>query len=37
MVGDGSGPQIAAAEPIRILGRPDRLADVGWAVLVHER
>ena len=34
---DGDGPQIAAAEPIRILGRPERLADVGWAVLVHER
>jgi hypothetical protein len=28
---------IAAAEPIRILGRPPRLADVGWAVLVHGR
>jgi hypothetical protein len=37
MGGDGTGPQIAAAEPIRILGRPDRLGDVGWAVLVHER
>jgi hypothetical protein len=33
----GNGPQIAAAEPIRILGRPERLGDVGWAVLVHER
>lgn len=28
---------IAAAEPIRIPGRPDPIADVGWAVLVHER
>lgn len=28
---------IAAAEPIRIPGRPDTIADVGWAVLVHER
>ena len=37
MGGSGDGPQIAAAEPIRILGRPDRLSDVGWAVLVHER
>ena len=35
--GEVRGPQIAAAEPIRILGRPERLADVGWAVLVHER
>jgi hypothetical protein len=35
--GDGAGPQIAAAEPIQILGRPERLSDVGWAVLVHER
>jgi eukaryotic-like serine/threonine-protein kinase len=30
-------PTIAAAEPIIILGRPDHLADVGWAVIVHER
>jgi hypothetical protein len=30
-------PTIAAAEPIVILGRPERLADVGWAVIVHER
>ena len=30
-------PTIAAAEPIVIPGRPDRIADVGWAVLVHER
>ena len=37
MGGSGDGPQIAAAEPIRILGRPERLSDVGWAVLVHER
>ena len=37
MGGNGAGPQIAAAEPIRILGRPERLSDVGWAVLVHER
>jgi hypothetical protein len=37
MGGSGTGPQIAAAEPIRILGRPERLSDVGWAVLVHER
>ena len=37
MGGNGDGPQIAAAEPIRILGRPERLSDVGWAVLVHER
>ena len=37
MGGRGAAPQIAAAEPIRILGRPERLADVGWAVLVHER
>ena len=28
---------IAAAEPIVILGRPDPIADVGWAVIVHER
>lgn len=34
---EGSQAGIAAAEPIRILGRPPRLADVGWAVLVHER
>ena len=34
---EGSQPGIAAAEPIRIIGRPQRLADVGWAVLVHER
>ncbi len=30
-------PMIAAAEPIVILGRPDHIADVGWAVIVHER
>lgn len=30
-------PTIAAAEPIVILGRPEHLADVGWAVIVHER
>jgi hypothetical protein len=30
-------PTIAAAEPIVILGRPERLADIGWAVIVHER
>jgi len=30
-------PTIAAAEPIVILGRPDHIADVGWAVIVHER
>jgi len=30
-------PTIAAAEPIMILGRPEHLADVGWAVIVHER
>ena len=28
---------IAAAEPIRIPGRPAPIADVDWAVLVHER
>ncbi|RLS34633.1 MAG: serine/threonine protein kinase [Planctomycetota bacterium] len=37
MGASGKGPEIAAAEPIIILGRPERLADVGWAVLVHER
>lgn len=30
-------PTIAAAEPIVILGRPEHIADVGWAVIVHER
>jgi len=30
-------PTVAAAEPIVILGRPDHIADVGWAVIVHER
>jgi len=30
-------PTIAAAEPIVILGRPERIADIGWAVIVHER
>jgi len=30
-------PTIAAAEPIVILGRPERIADLGWAVIVHER
>jgi hypothetical protein len=30
-------PTIAAAEPIVILGRPAHLADIGWAVIVHER
>ena len=30
-------PTIAAAEPIVILGRPEHMADVGWAVIVHER
>ncbi len=30
-------PTIVAAEPIVILGRPEHLADVGWAVIVHER
>jgi len=33
----GKDGGIAAAEPIRILGRPDRIGDVGWAVLVHAR
>ncbi len=33
----GKDAGIAAAEPIRILGRPDRIGDIGWAVLVHER
>jgi hypothetical protein len=30
-------PTIAGAEPIVILGRPEHLADIGWAVIVHER
>jgi hypothetical protein len=30
-------PTIAAAEPIVILGRPEHLANIDWAVLVHER
>jgi len=34
---DAEVPTIAAAEPIVILGRPDPIADVGWAVIVHER
>jgi serine/threonine protein kinase len=34
---DTNGPTIAAAEPIVILGRPEHLANIGWAVLVHER
>jgi serine/threonine protein kinase len=34
---DAEVPTIAAAEPIVILGRPEHLADVGWAVIVHER
>lgn len=34
---DAEVPTIAAAEPIVILGRPEHLADIGWAVLVHER
>ena len=34
---DAEVPTIAAAEPIVILGRPAHLADIGWAVLVHER
>jgi len=34
---DAEVPTIAAAEPIVILGRPVHLADIGWAVLVHER
>jgi hypothetical protein len=33
----GKDGGIAAAEPIHILGRPDRIGDVGWAVLVHAR
>jgi hypothetical protein len=34
---DADVPTIAAAEPIVILGRPEHLANIGWAVLVHER
>ena len=34
---DAEVPTIAAAEPIVILGRPAHLADIGWAVIVHER
>jgi len=34
---EASVPTISAAEPIIILGRPKHLADVGWAVIVHER
>ena len=34
---DAEVPTIAAAEPIVILGRPEHLATIGWAVLVHER
>jgi hypothetical protein len=34
---DTDGPTIAAAEPIVILGRPEHLSNIGWAVLVHER
>ena len=34
---DSKDGGIAAAEPIRIPGRADAIADVGWAVLVHER
>jgi hypothetical protein len=34
---DAEVPTIAAAEPIVILGRPEHLANIGWAVLVHER
>jgi len=37
MAFDVEVPTIAAAEPIVILGRPDHIADVGWAVIVHER
>jgi len=37
MAFDVEVPTIAAAEPIVILGRPERIADVGWAVIVHER
>jgi hypothetical protein len=37
MAFDVEVPTIAAAEPIVILGRPDPIADVGWAVIVHER
>jgi hypothetical protein len=34
---DSELPAITAAEPIVIPGRPGRLGDVGWAVLVEER
>ncbi|NDC53395.1 MAG: serine/threonine protein kinase [Planctomycetia bacterium] len=34
---DSEVPTIAAAEPIVILGRPRNLANVDWAVIVHER
>jgi hypothetical protein len=34
---DAKVPTIAAAEPIVILGRPEHLANIDWAVLVHER
>jgi len=34
---DTEVPTIAAAEPIVILGRPEHLANIGWAVVVHER
>jgi hypothetical protein len=34
---DSDVPAITAAEPIVIPGRPGRLGDVGWAVLVEER
>jgi len=37
MLGGVGTPAIAAAEPIVILGRPSHIADIGWAVLVHER
>ncbi|MFM9198056.1 MAG: hypothetical protein ACKOWG_20410, partial [Planctomycetia bacterium] len=32
-----AGPTVAAAEPIVILGRAEHLANIGWAVLVHEQ